>query len=66
MLCRCRYYPSCSEYCIRAIEHRGPFFGILKGFARILRCNPFFPGGYDPYIAKSIEQMAKGTLRKRY
>ena len=49
MLCKCRFYPSCSEYTLEAIEHKGAFLGLLKGFARILRCNPLFPGGYEPY-----------------
>ncbi|NQT76012.1 MAG: membrane protein insertion efficiency factor YidD [Candidatus Omnitrophica bacterium] len=48
MLCKCRYYPSCSEYTLAAIEKRGVCHGLLKGLTRILRCNPFFPGGYDP------------------
>ncbi|MDO9514580.1 MAG: membrane protein insertion efficiency factor YidD [Syntrophales bacterium] len=45
---RCRFYPTCSEYAITAIRHYGPFRGSLRGFLRILRCNPFHPGGYDP------------------
>lgn len=48
MLCQCRYYPSCSEYTVSAVKHRGVFLGLLKGISRILRCNPLFPGGYDP------------------
>ncbi len=44
----CRFYPSCSEYTIDAIEKYGIFFGILKGLRRILRCHPLSPGGYDP------------------
>lgn len=47
-LCQCRYYPSCSEYTLEAIDDKGVFLGLLKGIARILRCNPFFPGGHDP------------------
>lgn len=43
----CRYYPTCSTYMIDAIEKHG-FVGILMGIARILRCNPFVKGGYDP------------------
>ncbi|PIW36628.1 MAG: membrane protein insertion efficiency factor YidD [Candidatus Kerfeldbacteria bacterium CG15_BIG_FIL_POST_REV_8_21_14_020_45_12] len=43
----CRYYPSCSEYTIRSIKKRGVIMGLLKGFWRILRCNPFTPGGVD-------------------
>lgn len=45
---RCKYYPTCSEYTKQAIEKYGVVRGILKGFFRILRCNPFSKGGYDP------------------
>jgi uncharacterized protein len=45
---RCRYYPSCSEYAAQAIER----FGILRGLVlagwRLLRCNPWSRGGFDP------------------
>ncbi|TCJ15961.1 membrane protein insertion efficiency factor YidD [Rubrobacter taiwanensis] len=44
----CRYYPSCSEYTIQAIERYGPLRGGLMGAWRILRCNPFSKGGVDP------------------
>lgn len=44
----CRFYPSCSEYTKQAIEKYGFFKGSFKGFLRILRCNPFNQGGYDP------------------
>lgn len=44
----CRYYPSCSEYSLQAIAKYGVIKGVFKSFLRILRCNPFFPGGYDP------------------
>lgn len=43
----CRYYPSCSQYTIEAIEKYGPLKGGAFGAARILRCNQFFPGGPD-------------------
>ncbi len=46
---RCRYFPSCSEYFIGAVEKYGPVRGSLKGIWRILRCHPFSKGGYDPY-----------------
>ncbi|MFH1479536.1 MAG: membrane protein insertion efficiency factor YidD [Candidatus Omnitrophota bacterium] len=49
MLCKCRYYPTCSSYTIEAIEDKGVVVGLAKGFLRILRCNPFCHGGYDPY-----------------
>ncbi|MBN1541917.1 membrane protein insertion efficiency factor YidD [candidate division KSB1 bacterium] len=44
----CRFYPSCSNYAIQTITKNGFIKGSLKAIARILRCNPFHPGGYDP------------------
>lgn len=44
----CKYYPNCSEYAKQAIEKYGVGKGLIKGIARILRCNPFSKGGYDP------------------
>ena len=44
----CRYYPCCSEYAAQAIGHLGLFRGGLLAAWRLLRCNPFSAGGYDP------------------
>lgn len=44
----CKYYPTCSEYTKQAIEKYGAVKGAIKGIKRILRCNPFSKGGYDP------------------
>ncbi len=44
----CKYYPTCSEYTIQAIEKYGFLKGSFLGLKRILRCNPFSKGGYDP------------------
>ncbi|MFC2145192.1 membrane protein insertion efficiency factor YidD [Actinomycetota bacterium] len=44
----CRFYPSCSQYAIEAIEKHGVFKGGMMTSYRILRCNPFNKGGYDP------------------
>jgi len=44
----CKYYPSCSEYMKQAIEKYGCFKGVSLGIIRILKCNPFSKGGYDP------------------
>ncbi len=43
----CRFYPSCSRYAILAIKKDGAIKGAFKAFYRILRCNPFSPGGID-------------------
>ncbi|MDR0927269.1 MAG: membrane protein insertion efficiency factor YidD [Ignavibacteria bacterium] len=43
----CKYYPTCSEYMILAIEKYGVLKGMLLGIWRILRCNPFSSGGFD-------------------
>ncbi|MGA7836399.1 MAG: membrane protein insertion efficiency factor YidD [Ignavibacteriaceae bacterium] len=44
----CRFYPTCSEYAVQAFTKYGFFKGIVKSVWRILRCNPFNKGGYDP------------------
>ena len=45
---RCKYYPTCSQYGIEAIEKYGAVKGGALTVWRILRCNPFSKGGYDP------------------
>ncbi|NLN03929.1 MAG: membrane protein insertion efficiency factor YidD [Clostridiaceae bacterium] len=44
----CRFYPTCSSYAIEAIEKHGAVKGLVMSIWRILRCNPFNKGGYDP------------------
>ncbi|MFR5682720.1 MAG: membrane protein insertion efficiency factor YidD [Clostridia bacterium] len=44
----CKYYPTCSEYTKQAIEKYGAVKGTILASKRILRCNPFSKGGYDP------------------
>lgn len=44
----CRFYPSCSQYSIDAIQKYGLFVGPIKGLWRIIRCNPWSKGGVDP------------------
>ena len=45
---RCRFYPTCSEYTKQAIEKYGVLKGCILGIVRVLKCNPFSKGGYDP------------------
>jgi len=44
----CRYTPSCSLYTVQAIEKYGVLRGVFMGIFRILRCQPFARGGFDP------------------
>ena len=55
----CKYYPTCSSYAIEAIELYGVIKGSLLTFWRVLRCNPFSKGGYDPVPKKKY----KGGLK---
>ncbi|MCI8312269.1 MAG: membrane protein insertion efficiency factor YidD [Lachnospiraceae bacterium] len=45
---KCPYYPSCSRYGLEAVEKYGAVKGSLLALWRIIRCNPFSKGGYDP------------------
>jgi uncharacterized protein len=44
----CRYWPSCSEYALQAIQKHGVLKGGLLGAWRVIRCNPWSKGGIDP------------------
>ncbi|HQJ03851.1 MAG TPA: membrane protein insertion efficiency factor YidD [Anaerolineaceae bacterium] len=44
----CRFYPTCSHYGYQAVYKYGAFKGGWMAVKRVLRCNPFNPGGYDP------------------
>lgn len=48
----CRYSPTCSAYAIEAFKKRGFFVGLFLTIWRLLRCNPFSKGGYDPVPEK--------------
>ena len=45
---KCRFYPTCSEYFIQALNKYGVIKGSRLGIKRILKCHPWNPGGYDP------------------
>lgn len=46
----CRFYPTCSQYALNAIEHYGVFKGLFFTCRRILKCHPWSCGGYDPVL----------------
>lgn len=49
---KCKFHPTCSQYALEAIQIHGAFKGSFMGMWRILRCNPFSKGGYDPVPEK--------------
>lgn len=53
---RCRFYPSCSNYGIEAIERFGAFKGLIITLFRVLRCHPLCKGGYDPVPERKREK----------
>lgn len=44
----CRFIPTCSQYALEAVEKRGALKGCALSLARVCRCHPWNPGGYDP------------------
>ena len=44
----CRFEPSCSRYALACLETHGPLRGSLLSAARLCKCHPFHPGGFDP------------------
>ena len=55
----CRFYPTCSAYAVEAFMNRGFFVGFGLTVGRILRCNPFCKGGYDPVPPKRIPKYTR-------
>jgi putative membrane protein insertion efficiency factor len=60
----CRFYPSCSQYCLEAVQAHGCVRGLGLGIKRILKCHPFHPGGVDlvpppePAVPEEGERMS--------
>lgn len=59
----CRFYPSCSQYAVEAIERRGVVAGLYLAALRLLRCHPWHPGGYDPVPEAAPAQPATSSTR---
>jgi uncharacterized protein len=51
---RCKYEPTCSAYALEALRVHGPLRGSVLAAWRVLRCNPFSHGGYDPVSAQRL------------
>lgn len=55
----CRFTPSCSAYALEAFRKRGFFIGFILTVWRIMRCNPFSKGGYDPVPERGLRNKSK-------
>ena len=51
---RCKYEPTCSRYAVEAIRRQGVLRGLVLAAWRLLRCNPWSHGGYDPVEAQQV------------
>jgi putative membrane protein insertion efficiency factor len=56
---RCKYHPTCSEYAVQAVRTEGVLRGLVLAVWRILRCNPWSHGGFDPVEAQTIFRTRK-------
>jgi putative membrane protein insertion efficiency factor len=62
---RCKYEPTCSRYAVQAISRYGVLRGLVLAGWRLLRCNPFSYGGYDPVDAQRLFQRGRRDARSR-
>ena len=60
----CRFTPTCSAYAIEAFQKRGFFVGFILTVWRILRCNPFSKGGYDPVPEKGLRNRDTSKIKE--
>ena len=58
----CRFTPTCSAYALEAFQKRGFFIGLIMTVWRILRCNPYCAGGYDPVPEKGLRYKGPHTI----
>ena len=59
----CRFTPTCSAYAIEAFTKRGFFIGLILTVWRVLRCNPFCKGGYDPVPEKGLRNPPQNRIQ---
>lgn len=60
----CKFVPTCSTYALEAVKVHGALKGTILSVLRILRCNPFSRGGYDPVPEKKIKKIEFSAERK--
>ena len=60
---RCRYEPTCSAYAVQALEQFGILRGLVLATWRVLRCNPFSHGGFDPVEAQHVFRPRRSSAR---
>lgn len=60
----CRFYPSCSAYCVEALHKHGAIRGVFLTARRLLRCNPWNAGGYDPVPEHQHANTHRGAYQK--
>jgi uncharacterized protein len=64
--CNCRFHPSCSDYALEALRGHGAARGAWLAARRVLRCNPWHPGGLDPVPpAPSAASRRRGTISEQ-
>lgn len=61
---RCRYEPTCSAYAVEALREFGILRGLVLATWRLLRCNPFSHGGYDPVHTQHVFRARSSTPRR--
>jgi putative membrane protein insertion efficiency factor len=60
---RCKYLPTCSDYAVQAIRAHGPLRGAILAGWRLLRCNPWSHGGYDPVSDQTLFKRPESSSR---
>ena len=58
----CRFTPSCSSYAVQALSKRGFIVGMILTVGRLLRCQPFCAGGYDPVPERGLKRVKMTAL----